>query len=158
MAKHHGGYHRRRNPSGNLLWGAAGAAGGFLLSGTVASMVAPSGVMNYIATAGVALVGGWGLGKWKKPAGYGFTIGGLAKLAIQLYSDFTSGAAAPGASYYAQTTFPVPTFSTGSPLGWPAFQPGGPANMPVGTSPAAAAVVASQGGKWGRLRGRLGPN
>lgn len=155
MAKHHGGYHRRRNPAGNMVWGVAGAAGGFLLTGTVAGMVAPSGVMNYLAQGGVALAGGWALGKWKKPAGYGFTIGGLAKLALTVYSDFVGGGASPGTSYYAQTTLPVPTYSTGSPLGWPAFQPGGPANLPVGTSPASNAVVASQGGNWSRLKGRL---
>ena len=155
MAKHHGGYHRRRNPTGNMLWGVGGAAAGFLLTGSLASMVAPSGAMNYIAQGGVALVGGWGLGKWKKPAGYGFLLGGLAKLAITLYSDFMGGSASPGTSYYANTSFPVPSFSTGSPLGWPAFSPGGSANLPVGTSPAANAVVASQGGKWNRLGGRL---
>jgi hypothetical protein len=154
MAKH-GGYHKRRNPGGNMLWGVAGAAGGFLLTGTVAGMVAPSGVMNYVAQGGVALAGGWLVGKWKKPAGYGFMLGGLASLAIKLYGSYVGGGASPGTSYYAQTQFSVPTDSRGNPLNWPAFSPGGPANLPVGTSPASNAVVAAQGGNWNRLKGRL---
>jgi len=156
MARRHRGFHRRRNPSGNLIWGVAGAAGGYLIVGTAAAMVAPGGVLNYAVQGAVALGGGWLLGRWKKPAGWGFTIGGLAKLAVQVYSDYVGGGASPGTSFYANTTFPVPTFTTGNPNNWPAFSPGGPSTLPVGTSPAAAATVSATGGKYTkRLAGRF---
>jgi hypothetical protein len=151
------GFHRRRNPSGNLIWGVAGAAGGYLLTGTAAAMVAPGGTMNYVVQGAVALGGGYLLSRWKKPAGYGFTIGGLAKLAIQVYSDYVGGVASPGASFYAQSNFPVPTFTpSGNPNNWPAFSPGGSSTLPVGTSPAAAATISATGGKYTkRLAGRF---
>jgi len=161
MHHKHGGKHHRRNPSGgNLLWGVGGAVGGFLVVPMVGSMLAPSGIVNYAVQGGAALAGGWLLGKWKKPAGWGFLVGGLAGLAIKVYGDMTSGAAvaaaSPGTSYYAQTTFPVPTFTHGNPNKWPAFAPGGSSTLPVGTSPATSASVASTGGNYTpRLRGRF---
>jgi len=145
----------RRNPGGELLWTVGGAAGGFLFTGSIVSGFAPSGPLNYIGQGAVALGGGWALARFvKRPLGVGWTIGGLASLAIKLYSDFT-GAAAPGTSFYANTSFPVPTWDQGSPLNWPAYSPGGPANLPVGTSPAASAVISQTGGKGVRMKGRF---
>lgn len=164
MAHHH--HHRKRNPieGGNLLWTVGGAAGGFLLTGSIVSMVLPSvsGIMNYGAQAVVAFGGGWLASKLNRSAGFGFVVGGLASLALQMYKDYTSASASasPGTSFYYGASFPVP-YSTGPGNPWqqaafgPAY-PGGTSTLPVGTTPAAAAATGARGGNYSsRLRGRF---
>jgi len=135
--RHKGGrHHHRRNPDGKgLLWGVAGAAGGLLITGPVAGMVAPSGILNYGAQGAIALGGGWLLAKFREPLGWGFAVGGLASLAVQLYRDYTGG----GVSYYADVNNPLQDFVTGSPLSWAAH--GAAPALPAAV-PAAAAVAA----------------
>ena len=134
--RHKGGKHHRRNPDGKgLLWGVAGAAGGLLITGPVAGMVAPSGILNYGAQGAIALGGGWLLAKFREPLGWGFAVGGLASLAVQLYRDYTGS----GVSYYADETNPLQDFVTGNPLAFPAH---GAAPALTAAAPAAAAAAA----------------
>lgn len=150
--------HSRRNPSmgGGMLWTVGGAAGGFLFTGTIASMVAPSGALNYVASAAVALGGGWLLGRWKKPVGTGWVVGGLASLAIKLYQSYTGASSSPGTSFYAAYNAPFNMYDTGNPLSLPAYAPGGSSTLPVGTSPTTAAMVKATGGNYTpRLTGRF---
>lgn len=139
---HHRGRHNRRNPEGmELVWGVAGAAGGFLITGPVASMVAPSGLLNYVAQGAVALGGGWLIGKFRRPAGWGFAVGGLASLAISLYRNFIGGGA--GVSGYVDVQNPTLEFASGDWKSLPAYTPGGaPAVIPQAGSSGAAAVAA----------------
>lgn len=139
----HGGRHRR-NPDGvELLWGVGGAAGGFLLTGPAARIVVSSGLLNYGIQAGVALGGGWLLGRFRRPLGWGFAIGGLASLAIQLYRDFVSGA---GISGYVDVQNPTLEFVSGDWKSLPAYSPGGaPVAIPSAGSSAAPVVAAKTG-------------
>lgn len=155
MARHSGRHRRRhRNPDGGkLLWGVAGAAGGFLVTGPVAGMVSSSGPLNYGAQAAVALGGGWLAAKFKEPLGWGFAVGGLASLAIQLYRDYVGGA---GVSYYASEPNPLQDFVTGNPLKWPAYgaAPALPAAAPAAGSNGAS--IANGGKSWGpRFQSRM---
>ena len=118
---HHRHHHHRRNPSrsGSIIWTVAGAAGGFLGTGLVASMVMPSatGILNYGVQGGIAFAGGWLLKKVNRNAAFGFMIGGLASVALQAYKDYTGGGAM---SFYAAQQFPVPYATAfGSPFATP---------------------------------------
>lgn len=136
---HHHHKHHRRNPdTGNMIWGVAGAAGGFLLTPAVAGMFGMGGGMSLLVGAGVAVGGGWLLGKFKKPAGWGFAVGGLASVAISAYRQFTGG----GMSYYAVDSYPVPGFSTGNPLQLPQYGVASSNVVPATASGAPAALPA----------------
>jgi hypothetical protein len=156
MAHHkHRGHHHRRNPGAmDLIWGVGGAAGGFLLTNPVASMLAPSGLLNYGAQGAIALGGGYLLGKFKKPLGWGFAVGGLASLAIKLYSDF----AAPGMSGLVSTDVPTSDFAgaQGSWSSLPAYSGAAPSVVPSAGSSAAPAVAAKTGGSVLSSSSRLG--
>jgi len=152
MAHKKYGHHRRNPGTGNLLWGVAGAAGGFVLVSPVGTMVAPQGgILGYGVQAGVALGGGYLLGRWKKPLGWGFAIGGLASLAIKLYQDYVAGGA--GMSYYADVTNPLQDYVTGNPLKWAAHSAAGaPA---LAAAAAAPALTAGTRGWSPRFQSRM---
>lgn len=154
MARHHHRRHRR-NPSmtkGIIPMVISAAVGGFATRSIPQALMGPSntGLMGYGANLGVALVGGWGLGKFMgRDIGLGWTIGGGAAIVLRMYQDYTSGAGSAGVSdhsmgFYATQAFPVP-YSTGpgSPFANPfaAAYPSTAPALPPSTSPAAAAAV-----------------
>lgn len=152
MAKHR---HRktRRNPS---MSGILPVVGGVVVGGLASRMLpqtflgaSNTGVMGYAANAGVALVGGWAVGKWNKQAGMGFVAGGLAGLAIRVYQDYTSGAGAAGSSdgtmgLYTGQSFVIPTSTTGNPLALGPYNfGGGPVAVAAGQNAASAAAIST---------------
>jgi hypothetical protein len=135
--KEHHRRHHRRNPDGKaLLWGVAGAAGGLLITGPAAGMISSSGLLNYASQGAIALGGGWLLAKFREPLGYGFAVGGLASLAIQLYRDYVGSSS--GVSLYTNQANPLQDFVTGNPLSWAAY--GATSALPA-AAPAAAAAA-----------------
>ncbi|HWE00681.1 MAG TPA: hypothetical protein VG345_16635 [Bryobacteraceae bacterium] len=168
-------HNHRRNPSfskGILPMIVSAAVGGFVTRSVPQALLGASntGVMGYAANAGVALAGGWALGKFvSKDVGLGFVIGGGAGIVLRMYQDYTSGASSTGVSdhtmgFYATQAFPTPyATAPGSPFANPfaAAYPSAMPALPPSSNPAAAAAVQTAIPKTPysqRLRGRFAAN
>lgn len=153
MAHRH--YHRRRNPMSGGKGGILGmilsaAVGGFATRAVPQAFLSSSnsGIMGYGANAVVAVGGSWLLKKFMGPKiALGWLIGGGAAIALRIYQDYTTGASAAGASdgtmsLYIGSNFPLPTYTTGSPLANPSYNwAGAPTSIGAGGNPATAAAV-----------------
>jgi hypothetical protein len=109
----------------------------------VGNMVGAGSPISLAAGAAVALGGGYLIGRWKKPLGWGFAVGGLASVAISAYQMFMGGQASPGASFYAVDSYPVPGYSTANPLTLPQYGVAASGVMPATASGAPAAMPAT---------------
>lgn len=171
MARHRHS-RKRRNPSS--MSGVLPLVGGVVVGGLATRMIpqailgaSNTGIMGYGANAAVAIIGGWGVGKWNKTAGMGVLGGGLAALAIRVYQDYTSGAASAGSSdgtmgLYIASPFNPPTYTTGNPLNSTPYNFAGAAlSVAAGGQPASAAAVSTAvapNNYSKRLKGRFAPN